>query len=58
MRAIFGGLGGGGGGREFPVITETTHSHVFTKEINHASTFSQYVNGISIVNIVCECLLL
>ena len=34
----------------FPVISETTSSHVFTKEIYHANTRSQYVN----VNFYCE----
>ena len=29
----------------FPVIPQTSLSHVFTKEINHASTRSQYLNG-------------
>ena len=29
----------------FPVIAQTSRSHVFTKEINHASTRSQYLNG-------------
>ena len=28
-----------------PVIAEITRSHVFTKEIYHASTRSQYFNG-------------
>ena len=41
----------------FPVTPETTHSHVFTKEMNHASTCSQYVHGIYIVKIVCDCFL-
>ena len=41
----------------FPVIPETTHSHVFAKEMNHASTCSQNVHGIYIVKIVCDCFL-
>ena len=28
----------------FPVITEITSCHAFTKEINHASACSQYLN--------------
>ena len=39
MRAIFWWSRGG-----FPVIAESTRSHVFTNGINHASTRSQYVN--------------
>ena len=29
----------------FLVIAQTSRSHVFTKEINHASTRNQYLNG-------------
>ena len=28
----------------FPIIAEITHCHTFTKEINHASSRSQYFN--------------
>ena len=50
MRTIFSDLTGGGGGVVFPVKPETTPSHVFTKEVDHAGTCSQYANG----NFYCE----
>ena len=38
-------------------MAENARSHVFTKEINHASIRSQHVNGNFYVKIVYECFL-
>ena len=40
-----------------PVITEIARSHVFAKEIDHVSIAGNISIRISIVKIVCECLL-
>ena len=42
---------------ESPVKAETARSHVFTRDISHASICNQHVKGIPIVKIVCECFL-
>ena len=54
MRTIFWWSSG-----ESPVMAENARSHVFTKEINHASIGSQHVNGNGnfYVKIVYECFL-
>ena len=41
----------------FPVIAQTSRSHVFTKEIIMQVLGANILMGISIVKIVCECFL-